>query len=65
MRSEVELYFGGDDPHMTITPIEAACGTELMQMAHAMAREQKAIHLSFGPVVERGQDGLPLYGKQK
>ena len=65
MTYEYELYFGGEDPYMTITPLTTTCVTELMNMAHRMAREQKAIHVSFGPVIERGDDGLPKVEKRR
>ena len=65
MRSEIELYFGGEDPHMTITPVETSCVTELATMAYAMQKDQKAEHVSFGPVIERDADGSPKTERRK
>lgn len=58
---EVELYFGGEDPHMTLSAVEANCGTQLMALAYSMQRQQRAEHVSFGPPVERDSEGLPTY----
>ncbi len=65
MISEVELYFGGEDPHMTLTPVNTSCVTELTNTAHAMAREQRAEFVSFGPVIERDEMGMPKVEKRK
>ena len=65
MQSEVELYFAGDESFMTITPLTTTCVTELANMAHQMAREQKAVHVSFGPVIERDETGMPKVEKRR
>jgi hypothetical protein len=63
--SEIELYFGGEDPHMTLHAVEYSCPTELMNLAHRMAQEQRAEHVSFGPPVERDADGSPKVEKRR
>lgn len=57
---EIELYFGGDEPHMIVDgPIDVSCPTVLMNYAYDQARKLGAEHVSFGPVIPRGEDGLP------
>ena len=63
--SEIELYFGGEDPHMTIHFVEYSCPTELLNLAHSMQREQRAEFVSFGPPIEREADGSPKVIKQR
>lgn len=65
MQSEIELYFGGEEAHMTVTPVETNCVAELTNMAYEMQHAQRAEHVSFGPVVERDVDGSPLVEKRR
>lgn len=61
-QKEVELHFAD---YFTVHPVEVTCNTELMNVAHQMQRDQKADFCTFGPVIARDKDGLPLYGKEK
>lgn len=61
MVREIELHFGGEDPHMTVHAVETTCGTELATLAYKMQRQQGADLVSFGPQIERDEDGLPAY----
>ncbi len=54
---EIELYFGGDDPHTAFLLTEARTGTELANIAHSECKNHGAIAYSFGPVVPRDQNG--------
>lgn len=65
MFKEIELYFGGNEPYFTVHPVEVTCGTELMNLAHSMLREQRADFITFGPAFERDADGLPAYNSKK
>jgi hypothetical protein len=58
---EIELHFGGEDPHMTVHAVEVSCGTELAMLAYSMQRQQRADLVSFGPQIDRDADGLPLH----
>lgn len=63
--SEIELYFGGEDPYMTLTQIKATCVTELANEAARLTRQQGAIHVSFGPPVPRTKEGEVDYDTKK
>ena len=65
MLSEVELYFGGEDPHMTVHAVEYTCPTELLHTAHRIARDQRAEFVSFGPPIEREANGSPKVTRQR
>jgi hypothetical protein len=65
MLREIELHFGGDESYLTIHPVEVTCGTELMNLAYAMQRAQRADGVSFGPVIDRDSDGLPAYSARR
>ena len=62
MLREIEIHFSD---YFTVHPVEVTCGTELMNLAHRMQREQGAVFATFGPVVERDAEGLPDYGGKK
>ena len=62
---EIEVHFGGVAPYFTVHPVEVTCGTELMNVAHQMQREQKADFVTFGPAFERYEDGTPAYGRKR
>ena len=54
---EIELHFGGDDPHVEFLVVDAATKTELENIALAECKKHKAIAFSFGPVVLRNERG--------
>jgi len=62
---EIELHFGGDDPHFTLTGVSPSCVTELSNTAHKLAKEAFADFVTFGPVIARREDGSPDYGPKK
>lgn len=55
---EIELYFGGEDPHMEIHAADFTTGTELANFAYAQAKKLGAIAVSFGPAVTRDVETL-------
>lgn len=63
MFRELELHFGGRDGYFTVEQVEVSCGTELMNYADRRRKQESADMVSFGPVCERDEHGIPLYGK--
>lgn len=60
MTHEAEIYIGGDDPYMMVVPIQGTCITEIQNTAYALAKEYKAEFVTFGPTINRDEDGSPL-----
>jgi hypothetical protein len=60
MLREIEIHFSD---YFTVHPVEVTCGTELMNLAHRMQREQGAVFATWGPVIERDTEGIPFVGK--
>jgi hypothetical protein len=65
---EYELYFGGDDPHFIVMPIETESPltvltqTEIANISYRAFHEAKkrgAIGVSFGQTIVRDGRGLP------
>ena len=65
MTYELELYFGGEDPHMSVSLVEARTKTELETLAYHEFKTQRAEGYSFGPPVPRDKNGIPMYGEHR